>query len=276
MDEPDGLAIAGKRGTAQGAPRAVRARTSRWFSARGLPDCAVFRNRRLVNGSSPRRPRFRHPPQSMPNTLAPLETRPLSPDPPAFAVLACVCVGALVYRATLDTQLSLQQHAAAQRLDFAAQSLESLLHRNEGAARPAGAGRWPGPRAARFPAGQPGDRQCLPGAGGRPGRCGGGLPDGCRRPDGGGQQLAPAEQLRGAELPVPPLLRGGDAGADGALLRRGRDHGQARIFHRGTPAGRCARPGCRGRQDFARRLRGPRSPRAAIPSCWPTAMASCS
>ncbi|PVY65010.1 two-component system C4-dicarboxylate transport sensor histidine kinase DctB [Paracidovorax citrulli] len=50
---------------------------------------------------------------------------------PGLAVLACVCVGALVYRATLDTQLSLQQHAAAQRLDFAAQSLESLLHRNE-------------------------------------------------------------------------------------------------------------------------------------------------
>ncbi|AVS72800.1 sensor histidine kinase [Paracidovorax cattleyae] len=50
---------------------------------------------------------------------------------PGLAVLACVCVGALVYRATLDTQLSRQQHAAAQRLDFAGQSLESLLHRNE-------------------------------------------------------------------------------------------------------------------------------------------------
>ncbi|NOJ99988.1 sensor histidine kinase, partial [Corallococcus coralloides] len=38
---------------------------------------------------------------------------------------------ALAYRGSLGSQLAGQQRAAAQRLDFAAQSLESLLHRNE-------------------------------------------------------------------------------------------------------------------------------------------------
>ncbi len=75
-------------------------------------------------------PAGRRPPPGIP----PRSLR-LKPDRslliPGLAVLACVCVGALVYRATLDTQLSRQRHAAAQRLDFAAQSLESLLHRNE-------------------------------------------------------------------------------------------------------------------------------------------------
>lgn len=50
---------------------------------------------------------------------------------PGLAVLVCVCAGALAYRGSLGSQLAGQQRAAAQRLDFAAQSLESLLHRNE-------------------------------------------------------------------------------------------------------------------------------------------------
>ncbi|SFD71377.1 two-component system, NtrC family, C4-dicarboxylate transport sensor histidine kinase DctB [Paracidovorax konjaci] len=50
---------------------------------------------------------------------------------PGLAVLACVCAGALAYRWSLEAQLAGQQRAATQRLAFAAQSLESLLHRNE-------------------------------------------------------------------------------------------------------------------------------------------------
>lgn len=48
-----------------------------------------------------------------------------------IALLACVFAGALAYRWSLDAQLAAQQRAASQRLAFAAQSLESLLQRNE-------------------------------------------------------------------------------------------------------------------------------------------------
>ncbi len=48
-----------------------------------------------------------------------------------LALLACVFVGALAYRWSLGAQLAGQQRAASQRLAFAAQSLESLLQRNE-------------------------------------------------------------------------------------------------------------------------------------------------
>lgn len=48
-----------------------------------------------------------------------------------LALLACVFVAALAYRWSLGAQLAGQQRAANQRLAFAAQSLESLLQRNE-------------------------------------------------------------------------------------------------------------------------------------------------
>src|SRR5881394_950515 len=105
----------------------------------GVRDCADVAPRRDSDHSEPAAARVRKTVSSVAPDASVLAVprRPARAFPAravarhAMAALACVVLGGLAWRATFMVQLEAQRQAAVHRLAFFAQSLESLLDRNE-------------------------------------------------------------------------------------------------------------------------------------------------